>query len=271
MLRPTDTLPSTGLDILLVGPTLLCQPIAEMILQSPSDLENSKHQTEYTLPTSILDDHDNFLRMAISAKHVRMTPHLPIPAGFGLNQKDSSDEKNKKERIAHHPRVDYIVFVVSLTDATTLTTLESAVSKFIHEDYIYLRRIAIVVLHSENPSQFANYHSSPDLVNVLAQNRISYKRSRKRRKKDNHFAPETEMHINTDSDMMKDAVVSYIDDHFIPVLKCDLTNESSLLAVSKSVCKYAVLSSRGSSSYNSSSVANHVNSDVSPLFYSVLL
>ena len=279
-MRPTDNLPLTGLDILLVGPTTFCQTIAETIILP----EDSNKKKKRKLPFETCFTNENFLSSALRAKHVRMTTHFPI--GDNDNEhmrKHMKDNKHKNNET--HPsdtRVDFIVFVVSLRDATTLSTLESSIKNHIHDDYIYLRRVAIITIHSEYQEKFTSYPNNPILVSILAQAghvpnmKTKSNATKTKRRRMLNVKPESQTLMDYPCVVPSSKVIEYIQSGCIPIFKCNLENSSSLLHVSTMICQYAKLSKRAVNNYGNSNFVdwkhNKSNSSgLSPLFYSVLL
>lgn len=198
-----------------------------------------------------------------------------------LSVVECANNNSSAQKHVQQPRIDFILWVMSASDLINLSSRDNDKKVFLdrmythnlspdilHSDYIYLKRIIIVVISSPEEEKI---HQGLDNFknNVLIDLLHKYKNN-----------------LNPSTSLLKKWILQ---DHLIPVYQCTNT-ENSLFQMSRTILRHAKLSSRTSltSETNASSVTmnsaktsgqsearsnNHNFGDsagLSPLFYSIL-
>ena len=146
-IRPTQTLPSTGLDVLLVGNqtcNAACHTLASAILRCNIDdddniLHGSRKDEASVLKSRIDVDDVSSMRSCLKARHVQMTESLMLSPNVPSQS---------------HPRADLIVVMVSARDPLCIETLQKSI-KLIHRDYFLLGRTSFVLVHTHDKDKYA--------------------------------------------------------------------------------------------------------------------
>jgi len=153
-MRPTDTLPSTGMDILIVGNVVCaksCQILADALLRNKVDTSSScaniKNPGKRTGVSKNTSSFHSTLGSCLRARHVRISKALPLLDGDG-------------------PRVDFVVLVISVRDRTCLDYLR-ACSRNLHADYFIYKRCVIVLVDADDIKLDKSAISHQDLRSLL--------------------------------------------------------------------------------------------------------
>jgi len=127
-------LPRRGLDVLLVGPSHLCQPFAESLL---------RHEERNTNPPSKND-------VAVEALRSYLEDTNPIPK---LPRRVHMIERLENwGTTVDHPRrrMDHVVLVVSQSNVEESQTCIKEAAKYLDDDYALLQRLSIVTILDTN-------------------------------------------------------------------------------------------------------------------------
>mmetsp|Transcript_29397 Transcript_29397/g.59607 ORF Transcript_29397/g.59607 Transcript_29397/m.59607 type:complete len:433 (+) Transcript_29397:434-1732(+) len=303
----TATLPSTGLDVLLIGRSDLCRPLAESMLSvtfdraslssggntrkggsekrrkrlrrgSDAGMETSSSAGTGSGSSSLRSDAavealrrhlsrtssgdgnasinggvGSFgLADAVKARHVRLVDSLSDlpapstlstdggPSGVSLcNQNNSGERAGSSSDGSADPRVDHVAIVVTASDPLSSTRLrQTALS--LHPDYAIGGRVTIVNVFDESADEYGPAKVvCRDLEGLLEQvengdngsSSISA-RSGKRRKSAGVLKT-----VMSSSSVLFPAPV--------PVLRCDLGDGQSRLAVARMILQRVKMGSRG--------------------------
>eukprot|EP00815_Leptocylindrus_aporus_P003326 CAMPEP_0116059286 /NCGR_PEP_ID=MMETSP0322-20121206/5702_1 /TAXON_ID=163516 /ORGANISM="Leptocylindrus danicus var. apora, Strain B651" /LENGTH=276 /DNA_ID=CAMNT_0003543631 /DNA_START=165 /DNA_END=995 /DNA_ORIENTATION=- len=164
MMRPTDTLPSTGMDILIVGNVVCaksCQILADALLRNKLDTSSScaniKNPGKRTSVSKNTCSFHSTLGSCLRARHVRISKALPLLDDDG-------------------PRVDFVVLVISVRDRTCLDYLR-ACSRNLHADYFIYKRCVIVLVDADDSKLDKSAISHQDLRSLLLSSSTSSRSS----------------------------------------------------------------------------------------------
>ena len=280
----TDTLPSTGLDVLLIGRTGLCRPLAESMLSvtfdrqavsnnaAPSGNHGKKNKRSRREMTSSVsrsrgDPAIEALRRhlsrssaadattggsrgggagsfgladAVRARHVRLVESMSDlvdghKMGKGDKQEERANNNSDDGNGKTDPRVDHAVIVLAPTDPFSSTRLRQAAAS-LHPDYAIQGRVTIVYAvggSGDNGNDGPAKTACPDLDRLLedVDRGVASK------------LPSARMVRGgiTGSNAGKIPLFA----SSIPVLRCNLKESHSRLAVARMILQRTKMGSRG--------------------------
>ena len=146
-MRPTDILPSTGIDILIVGNGAckeashsLASALVRCKVENGHDmnfLQNYRENSSWRHKNLAGFSETQSLHAYLNARHIRITQTFPIR----INEE-------------HCPRVDFISIIISVRDAQCLDNLRMYINH-IHSDFFTFRRCALIIAGANDRQKYA--------------------------------------------------------------------------------------------------------------------